>query len=115
MLPATALVRATAVQRITGLKILDQQIDTTNPNGKLLFHILGSLAEFERSLIRERTQAGRKRAMAAGVQMGLPSKLSAEDIKRLRVDYSTCAGDKRELAKRWCIGKSTMYRLWADT
>jgi len=94
-----------------GLKILDQQIDTTTPSGKLLFHVLGSLAEFERSLIRERTQAGRERAMAAGVQMGRPPKLSDKDIAKLRAEYNTWTGDKRELAKRWGIGKSTMYRL----
>jgi DNA invertase Pin-like site-specific DNA recombinase len=61
-------------QRGVGFKSLTEQIDTTTPWGKLIFHIFGSLAEFERVLIVERTQAGlavaRARGRSGGAQRG---------------------------------------------
>lgn len=56
-----------------GFKSLQDNIDTTTPGGKLLFHILGSLAEFERDLIRERTNAGLAAARARGRKGGRPA------------------------------------------
>lgn len=55
-----------------GLVVLDQAIDTTTPAGKLLFHVLGSIAEFERDLIRERTRAGVAAAKRRGKRLGRP-------------------------------------------
>ncbi len=52
-----------------GLIVTDQAIDTTTPAGRLLFHMIGAIAEFERDLITERTQEGRNRAKAEGVQL----------------------------------------------
>jgi DNA invertase Pin-like site-specific DNA recombinase len=54
------------------LVVLDQAIDTTTPSGRLLFHVLASVAEFERDLIRDRVLAGLKRARAQGVRIGRP-------------------------------------------
>ena len=54
---------------------LTEQIDTTTPGGKLIFHLMGALAEFERDLIRERTNAGRASARARGRVSGRPGKL----------------------------------------
>ena len=54
------------------LVVLDQQIDTTTPAGRLLFHVLAAIAEFERDLIRDRVLAGLKRAKAQGVRVGRP-------------------------------------------
>ena len=52
---------------------LDQQaIDTTTPAGKLMFQVTGAFAEFERSMIRQRVNAGLKRAVEAGKQLGRP-------------------------------------------
>jgi DNA invertase Pin-like site-specific DNA recombinase len=56
-----------------------QQIDTTTPSGKLLFQVTGAFAEFERSMIRERINAGLARAKAAGKQLGRPRN---DDVKR---------------------------------
>ncbi len=53
-------------KRGIGLKSLQEQIDTTTPGGKLVFHVFGALAEFERDLVRERTQAGLSAAGARG-------------------------------------------------
>src|SRR5438445_9272746 len=50
------------------LVVLDQQIDTTTPSGRLLFHVLAAIAEFERDLIRERVKAGLERAKARGIR-----------------------------------------------
>jgi len=54
------------------LAVLDQAIDTTTPSGRLLFHVLASVAEFERDLIRDRVLAGLRRAKAQGVRLGRP-------------------------------------------
>ena len=55
------------------LVVLDQAIDTTTPSGRLLFHVLASVAEFERDLIRDRVLAGLKRARAQGRRLGRPT------------------------------------------
>ena len=57
---------------------LNDPIDTTNPQGRLVFNIFASLAEFERDLIRERTQAGLEAARARGRKGGLPGGLSKQ-------------------------------------
>ncbi|HME70612.1 MAG TPA: recombinase family protein [Myxococcota bacterium] len=54
------------------LVVLDQAIDTSTPAGRLLFHVLGSIAEFERDLIRERTVAGMRAAKKRGARIGRP-------------------------------------------
>ncbi len=55
-----------------GLVVIDQAIDTTTPSGRLLFHVLGAIAEFERDLIRERTAAGMRAARRRGKRIGRP-------------------------------------------
>jgi DNA invertase Pin-like site-specific DNA recombinase len=54
------------------LVVLDQAIDTTTPAGRLLFHVLAAIAEFERDLIRDRVRAGIRRAKAQGRRLGRP-------------------------------------------
>lgn len=61
-----------------GLRSLQEAIDTTNPAGRLTFHVFGALAEFERGLIRERTQAGLAAARARGRKGGRPPRLDAD-------------------------------------
>ncbi len=63
--------------RQISLKSLHESIDTTSSSGKLIFHLFGALAEFERNLIRERTRAGLKAARARGRLGGRPKILSA--------------------------------------
>lgn len=72
---------AMLAERGIGFKSLTEQIDTTTPGGKLIFHVFGALAEFERDLIRERTQAGLAAARARGRVGGRPKKLT--DPKQL--------------------------------
>ena len=66
------------------LIILDQAIDTSTPSGRLLFHVLGSVAEFERDLIRDRTRAGLAAARRRGARVGRPSALEGETLARAR-------------------------------
>lgn len=73
----------TIAQELTALGVdlvvLDQQIDSTTPSGRLLFILLAAIAEFERDLIRDRVKAGLDRARAKGVRLGRPSARVAED------------------------------------
>src|SRR3954468_10749744 len=62
-------------QRDVGFRSLQEQIDTTMPGGKLIFHIFGALAEFERDLIRQRTLAGLAAARARGHAGGRPTSM----------------------------------------
>ena len=63
-----------------GFRSLTEAIDTTTPGGRLVFHIFGALAEFERSIIRERTRAGLDAARARGRTGGRPPALKAKDL-----------------------------------
>jgi DNA invertase Pin-like site-specific DNA recombinase len=65
------------------LVVLDQAIDTTTPSGRLLFHVLAAIAEFERDLIRDRVIAGIRRAKAHGRRLGRPRRYEV-DVERAR-------------------------------
>lgn len=62
-----------------GFRSLSEAIDTTTASGRLLFHVMGAIAEFERSLISERTRAGMAAAKARGQHLGRERKLTDED------------------------------------
>lgn len=64
-----------------GFRSLTEAIDTTTPGGRVMFHIFGALAEFERDLIRERTKAGLVAAAAAGRRPGRPTVMTPERIQ----------------------------------
>lgn len=68
-------------KRQIGLKSLHENIDTTTPTGKLIFHIFGSLAEFEKDIIRERTNAGLTAARIRGRRGGRPKMLNKKQIE----------------------------------
>jgi DNA invertase Pin-like site-specific DNA recombinase len=63
-----------------GLKVLDQQIDTTTSTGRLMFNMLGVIAEFENDLRKERQLEGIKKAKEKGVRFGVKKKLSDEQV-----------------------------------
>jgi DNA invertase Pin-like site-specific DNA recombinase len=90
--------------------VLDQSIDTTTPAGRLTFHLLGAVAEFERDLIAERRNEGIKKAKERGVKFGRRKKLTDTQVEELHAAYQT--GEKRQdLMKRFGVSKSTFYRL----
>src|SRR5438067_717473 len=67
-----------------GFRSLQENIDTTTSGGKLVFHIFGALAEFERELIRERTNAGLRAARARGIKGGRHSVMDEKKIRQAR-------------------------------
>lgn len=71
-------------ERGVGFRSLTENIDTTSTGGRLVFHIFGALAQFERDLIRDRTMAGLAAARARGRKGGRKSKLSPEQIEKAR-------------------------------
>lgn len=71
-------------ERGVGFRSLTEQLDTTTPAGRMLFAVVGALAEFERDLIRERTLAGIRTAAANGRKGGRPSTVSAEQLAQAR-------------------------------
>lgn len=97
-------------QRKINFASLTEQIETGTPAGKLIFHVFAALAEFERNLIRERTVAGLKAARARGRNGGRPSKLSHKEIKTIRALLKTADIPVAEIAARFGVARSTLYR-----
>ena len=92
-----------------GLKSLQESIDTTTTTGKLFFHIFGALAEFERNLIRERTQAGLAAARARGRMGGRPKALD-KNKRKVAVDlYNKKELMVTEICEMMEISKGTLY------
>jgi DNA invertase Pin-like site-specific DNA recombinase len=100
------------LERKIGLRSLNDPIDTTTPQGRLAFNLFASLAEFERDLIRERTQAGLSAARARGRQGGRPKGLAPE-AERTAYAAETLYREQRlsvrEIAEELGIAKSTLY------
>lgn len=94
-----------------GLVSLKENIDTSTPAGKLTFHIFASLAEFERELIRERTQAGLLSARARGRMGGRPKKLSDIDQMMIRQLMKERQLSVNEIAKRFGVCRATIYKI----
>jgi DNA invertase Pin-like site-specific DNA recombinase len=95
-----------------GFKSLQENIDTTTSSGKLVFHLFGALAEFERDLIRERTQAGLAAARARGRVGGRPAGLSpTAEATALAAETLHREGtlSVRAIAEKLSIAKSTLY------
>ena len=93
-----------------GFASVQEQIDTTTPGGKLVFHVFGALAEFERELIRERTNAGLKAARARGKQGGRPQKLTAKQIEQARAMMKDRNVTIDSICQTLKISKPTLYR-----
>jgi DNA invertase Pin-like site-specific DNA recombinase len=93
-----------------GLRSLTEAIDTTTSGGRLIFHIFGSLAEFERSIIKERTLAGLSAARRLGRRGGRPSALKAEDLVAAKALLKDANITVEDVAKRLSVAPSTLYR-----
>lgn len=89
---------------------LTEKIDTTTPGGRLIFHVLASIAEFERDLIRERTQAGVRAAMARGVKFGQDPILSPAQRKQAQ-KLRDKKVSLRLIAEQFDVSHSTI-RAW---
>jgi DNA invertase Pin-like site-specific DNA recombinase len=97
-------------ERGVGFRSLQEQIDTTTSGGKLVFHVFGALAEFERDLIRERTHAGLQAARARGRLFGRPKLLSPQQIKQLQSLAKDEQNTVTEICQTLGISRATYYR-----
>lgn len=90
-----------------GFQSLSESIDTTTAGGRLLFHLMGALAEFERSMIGERTKAGMAAAKKRGKHVGRPRTLSAMQIEYARVCIEQ-GSSKRAAAELFGVHHNTL-------
>jgi DNA invertase Pin-like site-specific DNA recombinase len=93
-------------EKKVGFVAISNNIDTTTKEGRLFFYLMGALAEYERELIAERTEAGRKRYVDGGGKLGKPmKKLNVEEIKRLVSE----GVPKAKIARLMNVSRQTIY------
>src|SRR5919205_451060 len=96
--------------RKIGFKSLTENIDTTTSGGKLIFHIFGALAEFERDIIKERTQAGLAAARMRGKIGGRPKVLKDKKVAIAQALYNDKKHSIAEICQTLNISRATLYR-----
>jgi len=96
--------------RSIGFKSLTETIDTTTPSGRLVFTIFAGLAEFERSIIRERTIAGLESARSRGRVGGRPRSVSDDDIAAAKALLKDPSITVKKVAERIGCSEATLYR-----
>jgi DNA invertase Pin-like site-specific DNA recombinase len=97
-------------ERGIGFKSLQESIDTTTSGGKLVFHIFGALAEFEREIIRERTNAGLSAARSRGRSGGRPKALTDKQVQMLNNLAADRSNSIEDICKTLGISRTTFYR-----
>jgi DNA invertase Pin-like site-specific DNA recombinase len=101
----------TALQaRKIGFRSLQESIDTTTSGGKLIFHVFGALAEFERDLIRERTRAGLQSARARGRRGGRPRALDEKKLALARSLHKDVGNTVGDICATLGVSRATFYR-----
>ena len=96
--------------RGVAFRSLSEGIDTGTPGGSFVFHLFGALAEFERELIRERTNAGLAAARARGRKGGRPRKMTPEKIGVARSMYESKEHTLQAIADTVGVSRATLYR-----
>jgi DNA invertase Pin-like site-specific DNA recombinase len=97
-------------RRGIGFRSVQESIDTTTPGGKLIFHIFGALAEFERDLIRERTVAGLAAARARGRTGGRPLSMTTHKVAVARQMYASQDYSVAAIAQTLGVSRASIYR-----
>jgi len=99
-------------KREIGFVSLSESIDTTTAGGRLVFHLMGAIAEFERALIIERTRAGVEAAKKRGKHLGRPISLSGAQVRHARalIEGGESPGS---VATSLGVSRSTLYRALA--
>ena len=100
-------------ERIT-LWSLQEQINTGSSSGKLVFHLFAALAQFERNVLQERTQAGLKAARARGCLGGGPRRLTCAQHKQLMAMHADHSIGIEHICQTLKISRSTLYRTLRD-
>lgn len=93
-----------------GFESVTENIDSSSPSGMLVFQIFGALSQFESNLIRERTIAGIKAARARGRVGGRRRMLGKHDIEMIRTLVAARDGTIEEIADKFGVSRSTVYR-----
>ena len=93
-----------------GFRSLRESIDTTTSGGRLVFHLFGALAQFEREVIRDRTVAGLASARARGRVGGRPPKLTADQVRTARRLYEERALTVEEIGGVLGVSRTSIYR-----
>ena len=96
--------------RGVGFRSLKESLDTTTAGGRLIFHVFGALAEFEREIIRERTLAGLESARARGRQGGRPRALDQNRARLARRLKDEGEHSVEQICTMLGVGRSTLYR-----
>jgi len=102
-------------EREVGFRSLRENIDTTTAGGRLVFHLFGALAQFEREIIRDRTVAGLTAARARGRVGGRPSKLSAEQVRQARRMYDARELTVEQIGAVLGVSRTSIYRALGKT
>lgn len=100
--------------RSISFKSLTENIDTTTSAGQLIFHLFGALAEFERNLIRERTQAGLVAARARGRVGGRRRLLDAKQVAQARTLYADNSISVEDICRTLKVSRTTLWRYLKD-
>ena len=97
-------------KRGVAFRSLSEAIDTGTAGGRLLFHVMGALAEFERALISERTRAGMAAAKTRGAALGRPRKLSSAQVSKASRSLMRSRRSVRDIASKLLVSRSTLRR-----
>jgi DNA invertase Pin-like site-specific DNA recombinase len=94
-----------------GFRSIQESMDTTTSGGKLIFHVFGAMAEFERNVIKERTKAGLAAARARGRMGGRPKKLTTPKARLLIKLYNDKEIPVKDLLATFGIARATLYKI----
>ena len=109
-LPDLVQIVADLEQQGVGFESLVEKIETSSASGKLVFHVFAALAEFERGLIRERTQAGLASARARGRVGGRKPKLDDQQVREIKALLRDPDIQVADVARRYGVSRTTLYK-----
>jgi DNA invertase Pin-like site-specific DNA recombinase len=107
-------IAATLEKKKVALKVLDQNIDTTDATGRLIFHMLSSISQFETEIRAERQMEGILKAKTNGVQFGRGKHLSPQQVRELHAKRANGVLIKH-LMQEYQLSKASVYRYLAQT
>ena len=97
-----------------GFISLTEDINTTTTGGRLIFHVFGALAEYERALIGERTRSGLANAKSKGIRLGRPMAMTDNQIEMAKKLKSAGGHSMQAIADQLGVSRSTLYRAITD-
>jgi len=97
-------------ERGIGFISLTEDINTTTAGGRLVFHVFGALAEYEKALIGERTRSGLANAKSKGIRLGRPTAMTHNQIEMAKKLKSAGGHSMHAIAEQLGVSRSTLYR-----